>query len=360
MLTDQAKEVYTWHSVPPENLAEWNDKLALTDASFRQYPFWGEASRHVNFHPLYAVCRKGEETYAFVCVLTVRMLSMRIGLVEKGPVCLEANEGIDPRALEALRGWAEHLGLTFLRFICQPDLGEMLVTAGAVKKDFFPLYGGVSLCEMRVKLQEDESAMLAGFQSTTRRQIKTAKAAGYSFRKSSRAKDLLDYWRLVEIMASRKGLAFARPVEAWMEVLNAGGPLGKASLYIADYHETPVQMILVVRDAETAEYLIGALDVKFVEDKPSPSCLLHWTAMRDALTCGCKHYDLGHPAGPVVQFKRRFRPEERWSLGTYTLPCKTLSCHLWSKGVLQVMLPLWPTMKPIISGVLRSRARAVR
>jgi hypothetical protein len=43
---------------------------------------------------------------------------------------------------------------------------------------------------------------------------------------------------------------------------------------------------------------------------PSPSCLLHFRAMRDGYARGCTLYDLGSRSGPVYRFKSKFRPRE--------------------------------------------------
>lgn len=364
MISGQGSEGYSWRPVPPAEILRWNERLAGTSASFRQYPFWTEMLRRVGFNPLYVACYQGKALHGFVAILTARALWARVGLIEKGPVGLGDDGQVDPSAMEELCLWARSRGIMFLRIICQPETGKLLMAAGAKREDLFPLYGSVSLHEMLVRLREDEDAMLSSFQSTARYEIRTAQKLGYVIHRSESPEDLLRNWGMFHNLALRKKISFLRGPEAWAEVLRRGAPIGKAALYIAEYHQKVVQLALVVRAGEIAEYMIGAMDPNLICRKASPACLLHWTAMRDALRAGYKFYDLGTPSGPVVQFKRKFRPEERRTLDSYTLPCRSFSCSVWSNLALPVMLPIWPSAKRLIAGTLQaarnSRARLKR
>jgi hypothetical protein len=57
---------------------------------------------------------------------------------------------------------------------------------------------------------------------------------------------------------------------------------------------------------------MGALDVVALADAPSPSCLLHWHAMRDFRRLGVRDYNLGSGgSGGLMIFKNKFRPVRR-------------------------------------------------
>jgi hypothetical protein len=347
---------YAWRTLGPGELGRWDERLSSTSASFRQYPFWNESCRRIHFQPTYVVGARDGQDEVFACILALGAPGFRIGLVEKGPVSLRGDELVGASALEGLRAWASRHGYAFLRILAHREQGAVIAgLPNAVGGDGFRLYGGVGLTELLVGLDRDEDALFAGFQTTGRYEIRTAQKLGYEVRRSIEPRDLMDNWRILAEMATRKGLSFPRPPEAWCDVLVEGGAAGRASLYLASLRGRTVQMILVVRDALVAEYMLGALDVTHVERKASPSCLLHWTAIKDARRAGCRHYDLGRPSGPVAQFKRKFRPVERTTLAHYTLVCSPLRYGLWSR----LALPAVTTARRRGDALL-ARLRALR
>ena len=78
-----------------------------------------------------------------------------------------------------------------------------------------------------------------------------------------------------------------------------------------------------------AHYHIGASDVGALDGRPSPSCLLHFQAMRYAYQQGATVYNLGIRGGPVYTFKKKFRPSEIFYPEPRVIVLRPLLYRLW-------------------------------
>jgi hypothetical protein len=87
---------------------------------------------------------------------------------------------------------------------------------------------------------------------------------------------------------------------------------------------------LICRASRTSFHLIGALDRDVLGNAPTPSCLVHWIAMRDLFRDGVREYNLGTRSGSVYAFKRKFRPEERSITPPISLICSPAKFRLCS------------------------------
>src|SRR6185436_17995150 len=123
-------------------------------------------------------------------------------------------------------------------------------------------------------------------------------------------------WPLFQSLAVRKDFRF-RPLASYLELMQLARPHESARIYTAYLEKRLVQAILIVRDGTTAYYISGALDHEALQGQESPSCLLHWRAMRDFFDLGVQYYHLGSKS--IYEFKRQFRPQERTNLPPLTL-----------------------------------------
>jgi hypothetical protein len=358
---DRESEPFAWRCIPRYQVSEWNRLLLKTDASYHQYPFWNEPQRLIHFSPVYLTCDQDGDAYAYVCILSVGLPGVRFGLIHRGPVML-AGAPLDKGVLESLRVWGRQNGFICLRFVSfNPMVSEAILSLPHSQAvDGFPLYSGLSRQELRVNLDTAQDEVMKGFSSTARNEIRAAARSGYEVSVSRDPQDVLDLWRMFTAMAQRKGISFPRPARVWAKIIEEGGPQKCATIYTANLAGKSVQVILVVRDARVAEYVLGALDTENLSTKVSPSCLLHWRAMCDSQQLGCKWYDLGSPSGPVLQFKLKFRPERPPKAATLTLVTKPLLYNLWSVVVLKTLLPLWPSIRGGLSKLLAASARKRR
>jgi Acetyltransferase (GNAT) domain len=168
--------------------------------------------------------------------------------------------------------------------------------------------------ELRVELLKDEDKVLASFQNVVRREIRKCAEISYRIHSSDSPELLVQAWPIFLRMCERKGQQFYRRfVESYRSLVQLAKAHNCAKLYTAHLGGRLVQAILVVRDYDTGHYIAGALDVDALcGQKPSPSCLLHWTAMKDLIRSGSTRHDLGLlGVGSLQIFKNKFHPGPR-------------------------------------------------
>jgi hypothetical protein len=337
-----------WAEIPRQELVTWNQQLLETDASFFQYPYWNEPFREMYFAPRYLAYRAQGKFIAYVCILTFGVSSLRIGLVRRGPVSLIPNVEVPFLALEDLKNWAKHEGYVFLRFThSNPECLERISSLGLTERvEAFPFYRD-SCDELIVEQVEDDAQMLAKFQPVARRKIRKATEVGYDLRVSDSPEALINVWPLFLALSDRKGFRY-RPLASYLDLIRLAQPHQSARLYTAYLGQKPIEAILIVRDRMTSHYMSGALDVNALQGEASPSCLLHWQAMRDFFRLGVKYYNLGTRSGTVYQFKSQFRPLEKIGSPPVTLVISPGMYRLWSALVLRLAPSLWPRMKRIL------------
>lgn len=334
-----------WERVELEDLDAWNEKLARTATSFFQYPYWNEPFRRMRFEPHYLVYRSGSESLSYVCVLAAGAPGFRVGLVRRGPSSLREGEPVPAAALRDLAAWARRRGFVFLRFTDSDGAWlERIEAAGPSERcDAFPLYADLQ-DELTVPQCEDDGEALKNLSRKAQREIEAAVEAGYECRVTRSPESLAELWPLFARLAERKGFRY-RPLASYLDLVRAGGKHDFVRLYAAYLHGKPISAILIVRDRDTAFYMSGALDVEALGDRPSPSCLLHWRAMRESKGLGAKRYHLGTKSGVVYRFKRKFRPIESQPPPPVTLILRPWIYAIWSKLLLQTVFRVWPQIR---------------
>jgi hypothetical protein len=345
---------YRWRRISRAQIDNWNETLLHTAGSYCQYPFWTEPYRRMGFRPVYLSYENGSVPTAYVCIQSLGIPGFRIGIVQNGPVSLQADAPIDDKMLRSLATWARRAGYMFVKFSHRnPDILRSIVSLPSGKAvNPFPFFGAINE-GLVVPLRESEDEMLASFQPVARYEIRTATRAGYEIRAAATPQDFTDIWPMIERLSERKGFHVYRPLAGWCDMLAGALPHKCAHVYTARIDGKIVQAILIVRDGRTSEYMLGALDVEALGGRPSPACLLHWRAMRDAYAFGCTAYDLGPPSGPVFQFKRKFRPTADNPASPVTLATSRIRYWLWTKLILRTAVPLWPRFRSLLTKVLR-------
>lgn len=319
------------------------------EAHLLQFPFWNEALRKVHFQPCYLRFGPAEDPDYYACVLTVGLLGLRIGLLQRGPVALRPDCPLRTAVVPGLLAWARHTGHFCLRLTHHDRvlLDAITASSAGVREDPFPFYRDAAE-ELLVEQLDDDQRMLLSFQQIARQEIKAAGRIGYEIKFSDTAEALAKYWTLFQSLADRKGFQY-RPFSSYQELIRLGREFGCVRLYVALSGGQPVEAILVVRDRTTAHYMSGALDMTALQGRPSPSCALHWKAMRDFYHLGVRYYNLGSRSGPVYQFKRKFHPIERVNPPPATLVVNQGLYRLWTLVVLRCLLPLRGYVKRALS-----------
>jgi Acetyltransferase (GNAT) domain len=338
----------SWRRIPQADLPSWNQRLWSTDAPLFQYPFWAEAFRWMHFSPRYLTYQDGGSERAFVSILSIGVPGFRIGLVLRGPVDL-GGAAVSSEALAALAAWACRHGFVFLRFShsSAEALERVAALPGARRENPFPFYCDQDE-ELIVEQRPGDGEMLRTFQQIARQEIRKAEKVGYEIRAGDTEELFVAAWPLFSALAERKGMSY-RPLQSYLELLRQARPLQAARLYVAYLKGRPVEAVLIVRDRHVALYVSGALDVKALGEAQSPSCLVHWQAMRDFYQLGQTYYNLGSSSGVVYQFKRKFRPQVIKLPKDVTVVTNPLLFSMWKTLVLRLALPAWPWIKRLVA-----------
>jgi hypothetical protein len=334
--------------LPAAGLAHWDRLLLSTDGALFQFPYWNEPLRQLGFAPRYLVLSAAARPRAFVTVLQVGPPGARIGLIQRGPVPLD---GAAPTTeeLAGLSAWARRRGFTCLR--CSHERPDILDTwamlPAAERADPFPFFREPQE-ELRITLSGDEPGMLAGFQPIARRNLRRAAEVGYEIASHDDPEFLRTVWPLFQALARRKHFTY-RPLNSFVELLERARPHDAARVFTASLEERVLQAILVVRDGQSARYIIGALDIEGLGERESPSVLLHWHAMRHFQARGARVYDLGTSSGPVHRFKQKFRPTERHLALPVTIVLHPWAYRAWMGMALTPMRSVWPRLKRLLT-----------
>ena len=260
----------------------------------------------------YLACGPPADPVAFVSVLALGFGRMRVGLVREGPVWLRhLDEAAKAACLESLVTELRERGFVLACF-SGADAEALTCIEGLAPSNRdalfpFPVAEPESLIVPQASTDEETASIFA---PVARRDIRKAERAGFLVETSDSVEALRVAWPIwmrVHQFRNRYGRSRA----SWRRLLERARPLGTVRIYTASIGGRPAQSILVVRAGSRATYVIGALDREALGDRPSPSCLLHFRAMRDCYAHGCTEYDLGSRSGPVYRFKSKFRPHER-------------------------------------------------
>jgi len=301
-----------WYPIAAGELAGWDARLLPTAASFLQYPYWNESMTSWRLRSSYLACGPPDDPVAFVSVLALGFGRLRVGLVREGPVWLrDLDEAAEAACLESLVAELRERGFVLACFTV-PDTEalariEALAPSNRDRLFPFPIAEPESLVVPQASSDEET---VCSFAPVARRDIRKAERAGFVIDSSDSAEALRVAWPIwMQVHEFRN--RYGRSRVSWRRLLEGAGPVGTVCIYTASIAGRAVQSILVVRAGSRATYVIGALDREALGERPSPSCLLHFRAMRDCYSRGCTEYDLGSRSGPVYRFKSKFRPQER-------------------------------------------------
>jgi hypothetical protein len=326
-----------WSKIPVAEGAQWSLRLANEkNASIRQYPLFNERYRRTLTQPRYLrYADTHGDVLGFACIVIFGIPLLRCGVVIDGPVAIgeRAPLGI---LVSALVDWFRSNGLAFVRLSHHDEeMAEHFARMpGAVSDNpfpFVPRYGR----ELVVRLTADDAEMLAGFQPIARRDIRKAAAAGCGLQKSADPEFFRSLWPIFASRAKQKGLRLGS-LQDYESIFRLSPREDLVRLYTAYYGGKPVYSAVFLRDHSTAHYFIGALDKTALGSYPTPSCLLHWEAMRDYRNLGCTRYNLGGRSGSVYTFKKKFQPSEFPSPASTTLVFNPPLFRVW----LRLVFPL--------------------
>ena len=336
----------SWSEIRNPDLSHWILRLADEEqAPIRQYPLFNERFRRILTAPVYLKCvDTSGDIRGFACVISFGRAPFKCGVVIDGPVLFREDD-YSKLAAEALVSWFRSNGFAFVRVSNnrQPVIALLSGLPEAVFHNpfpFIPRYGG----ELVVSLKTSESDMLAGFQQVCRRDIKHAREALCVVTKSQDVKEFRNVWPMYASRAKEKGLRMGS-LKDYESLFKLSPREDLVRIYTAFYDGSAAYSAVFLRDHSTVHYFLGALDLEALGAHPTPSCLVHWEAMRDYRSLGCSWYNLGGRSGSVYTFKKKFRPSEVPSPTSITLVLRPLLYSVWVRLVI-----------PMLEGVKRAVA----
>lgn len=335
-----------WREMSAAEAEVWNERLQSSTANYKQYPAWHEPYRAEARAVHYFVYESAENALGYVALVIRGRSPVRIAIIQRGPVWLDENATFGRSEAAGLVSQLRRLGCAAVRVTHESErvLAAFRSLARATSADAFPFERDPPR-SLLVRLLASDEETLAQFQQIARRNIRAAERAGYEITTSNSPQDVAAAWPLFKALAERKGFELSRrSLNGWLDYVRRCADAGAIQLYSAYREGACVQAILVVKYGQQAEFLLGALDFDAVRDVASPSCLIHWLAMRDARRAGCAWYNLGGPGNGVTnlvyQFKQKFRPTLQEIPAPVTVPIAPVQYRLWSLLMLQGWLPM--------------------
>jgi hypothetical protein len=328
----------SWTEIGEQELSDWILRLANEEhASIRQYPLFNERFRKLLIKPIYVKCvNTSGDIHGFACLLSFGRTPFKCGVMIDGPVLFRDDDN-SKLAAEGLVGWLRSNGFAFVRISTnhQPVIASLSRLPEAIFRNpfpFIPRYGG----NLVVPLKASDSDMLASFQQVCRYEIKGARKALCVVAKSSDFEEFQKLWPMFASRAKEKGFQMGS-LKDYESLFKLSPREDLVRVYTALYNAKVTYSAVLLREHSTVHYFHGSLDLEALGAHPSPSCLLHWEAMRDYRSLGCSWYNLGRAAGSVYTFKRKFRPSELPSPTTITLVLRPLVYRVWARLVLLML-----------------------
>lgn len=332
----------SWAEVPGAEVLDWSAQVRAGGAPLWQLPYWRAFLERPGLSVRYFAERDGDKLTGWAAVMQWGPRAYRVAMVQDGPVnLLDPDRPLSGASVRALCRTLRAHGYVFVRFLTSArTLPSVTGLPGATGGDLFPFFSR-DVTELAVRLR-GEPDTLAGFQRHTRTHIKRADRKGYRI-VSGGAELLGPVHRMIRTTALRKG--FRVPTE---EVLGGLVAAGGVRLYLAETPDgQPVSGIAVGTDRDTWHYLFGGVDPDRVAGV-SPTPLLHWTAMRDAIAGGAHAYNLGAAApASIAAFKEQFGPVRTPPPESVTVTLRPAAAALWRYGALPVLTRLWPSAQRV-------------
>ena len=332
----QVKSTSTWMEVTAESLEGWSRRLEAESCSYHQFPYWVKAYEKQGYRPKFFFFGDHDNPAAFVAVIEVGIYPFRFGLIDRGPVVFETGTDNTAVYLSALNQLAKQRGYVFLRFTQgQEDVYSLIQNAeNVISTEPYPFCRD-SRNSLLVEQIANDDEMISGFSHTARRDIRRAQRFEYEIRIASSETEFEMAWKLFSKLAAKKGFELSsKPKAFWHSIVKAGSSGSLARLYLCMYEGELIAAQLNVRDGNTCEVTLAALDIEALKDKPSPAALLYWIAMRDGYKEGCSFFNMGGPGDPkrnnhLFEFKRKFKPTLHVAPEPLCLVLAPLRYHLW-------------------------------
>ncbi len=200
-------------------------------------------------------------------------------------------------------------------------------------------------------LTQDEDALLAGMNQSTRRKVRTGPKKGVSVRSANTPADLTTLYDLYTVTGERQGFLI-RPLdyyrEAWARFIEAG----LAQAFLAEWENQPLAGLVLFHFGPKAWYFYGMSSNE--ERDRMPTYLLQWEAIRWAKAHGYATYDFwgapdtfteADPMWGVYRFKDGFGGAVVRHIGA------------WDYAPVPLTYWAYERLMPAVLGMMRRKAR---
>ncbi|MDE2817946.1 MAG: peptidoglycan bridge formation glycyltransferase FemA/FemB family protein [Chloroflexota bacterium] len=314
---------------------EWDALVGSWGGEVLQSWAWGEFKSRTGWYPERVLCTRDGQPVAAVQWLRRRVpLLGCLAYIPRGPVVAPKEASVAESVVRHVAEEARRTG-AFALWAEPPweaEHGPRLPAAFVATPDYIqPPATGL------VDLRPPSEAVLAGFQSSMRRNIRLAFRRGLEVRVGRTEADWQGFYALLTETAERDGFGIHTwPYFATMrETLGASGV---ATLFLAEHAGKPLGGLLLTAYGGTATYLFGASATAGRDLRVGHG--LQWHAMCWAKEHGCHTYDLwGMPADTsptdplagVHRFKRGFSPRTVSYAPTTVAALDPRRFWVWSK-----------------------------
>ncbi len=296
----------------PSTQSEWDTPVSAWDGELLQSWAWGDFKSRTGWETSRLLClRDGQPIAAAQWLLRRVPLLGALAYVPRGPVGASCDREASLALIRRVAEEARRAG-AFALWVEPPweaGQGPALPAAFVATPNYIqPPATGL------IDLRPPSEDVLAGFQSSMRRNIRLADRRGLEVRHGRTEADWRAFYALLTETAARDNFGihtwpYFAEMRATLETTDV------AALFVAEYGGKPVGGLLLTSYSGTASYLFGASATQERDLRVGHG--LQWHAMCWAKNNGCHTYDLwGMPATPsptdplagVYRFKRGFAP----------------------------------------------------
>lgn len=340
---ESAATELVFHADPTQR--EWDAFVSCWGGEFLQSWGWGEFKSRTGWTTSRVICHRAGKPIAAAQWLRRRVpLLGSLAYLPRGPVTAPGETSAAAPVIQSVANSARRSG-AFALWAEPPwenDSGPKLPSGFLVTPDFIqPPATGL------IDLQPTADEVLAGFQSSMRRNVRTASRRGLTVRTGQSDQDWRQFYALLTETAERDGFG----IHTWPYFASLRDVLetsSMATLFLAEHGGKPLGGLLLTVYGATATYLFGASASDARDLRVGHG--LQWHALCWAKDHGCKTYDLwGMPAATqdsdpltgVYRFKRGFNPSIIHYAPTVVLALDSRRYWLWRR-----LAPLARTLLP--------------
>jgi lipid II:glycine glycyltransferase (peptidoglycan interpeptide bridge formation enzyme) len=266
--------------------SEWDSFVTATEGGHHaQTSRWGVVQSRRGWDVTTVVSRDGGRLSGGVQILTRPVRGVgRVAYIDRGPLLVDGSLQSLRSAAEMLQDFTRRVGVTLM--VVQPpdgahDLHRVMRSAG-----FGASHMKTSLpATTRLALSLGADELMARMKSKTRYNIRLGQRSGIAVRVGERA-DVGVFHDMLVRTADRQGFV-SNSLSYLEDLFDTLGP--ECRIFIAEYDGRPVAGMLAMTFGDTVLYKRGAWSGE--EGKRRPNEVMHWEAIRWAISNGYAFYD---------------------------------------------------------------------